>query len=198
MLRVATWTVIGMTAIGLGGCVGTPLSLLPSMQNLADAAEAVQATVPPDGPTGQPARLAGEEVPAPEGTGPAEALERGFQDLLQGMRRHVLPPHVLPWAADRRVAGQWIAESDWTLLRERTSIAMERAVDGDHRSWTNAETGLSGMVRPMRTYQRADGVTCRDFRLTLAGPADISSTNGMACRHADGTWSLLTTDMGTG
>ncbi|MEQ9811179.1 MAG: DVU3141 family protein [Azospirillaceae bacterium] len=47
-----------------------------------------------------------------------------------------------------------------------------------------------------RTYRAADGRFCRAYRQSVASPAGVMASTGIACREADGTWRLFDTGAG--
>ena len=68
--------------------------------------------------------------------------------------------------------------------------ALEVNVSGTALDWTNPDTGTSGSVVPVRTYQDANGSYCREYQQNLANTAsvDAQTTFGLACRADDGQW----------
>ena len=70
--------------------------------------------------------------------------------------------------------------------------ALETHRTGSTSQWTNPDTGHSGTVTPVETYQRADGVYCRDFEQTISVEGETELAQGTACRQDDGTWQVLT------
>ena len=70
--------------------------------------------------------------------------------------------------------------------------ALETQRTGSTSQWVNPDTGHSGSVTPVETYQRADGVYCRDFEQSISVDGETEIAQGTACRQGDGTWQVIT------
>ena len=70
--------------------------------------------------------------------------------------------------------------------------ALETHRTGSTSQWVNPDSGHSGTVTPVETYQRADGVYCRDFEQTITVDGETELAGGTACRQSDGTWQVIT------
>lgn len=71
-----------------------------------------------------------------------------------------------------------------------TNQALERAPDGQVVRWKNPDTGYLYAVTPYKTYKRADGRYCRDYKAEVIG----NKTNRYketACRNEKGVWQKL-------
>lgn len=62
---------------------------------------------------------------------------------------------------------------------------------GTTSSWVNPDSGHGGSVTPVQTYQRNDGVYCRDFEQTITVDGETELAGGTACRQPDGTWQIV-------
>ena len=62
---------------------------------------------------------------------------------------------------------------------------------GTTSEWVNPDSGHSGSVTPVQTYQRSDGVYCRDFEQTITVDGETELAGGTACRQPDGTWQIV-------
>ncbi len=69
--------------------------------------------------------------------------------------------------------------------------SFETQRSGTTSQWANPDSGHAGSVTPTRTYQRTDGVYCRDFEQTITVDGDTELAGGTACRQADGTWQIV-------
>jgi len=69
--------------------------------------------------------------------------------------------------------------------------ALETQASGYTSEWMNPDTGHSGTVTPVETYERADGVYCRNFEQTITVDGSTELANGTACRQIDGTWQII-------
>lgn len=74
---------------------------------------------------------------------------------------------------------------DQQIIDVTVQHALEFKPLGEAASWTNPNTGNAGTVTPVRTYQDANGQTCREFQQTLGQGAP---TVASACRDASGVW----------
>lgn len=68
--------------------------------------------------------------------------------------------------------------------------ALETHRTGSTSEWVNPDSGHSGTVTPIQTYQRSDGVYCRDFEQTITVDGETELAGGTACRQPDGTWQV--------
>ena len=62
---------------------------------------------------------------------------------------------------------------------------------GTTSSWQNPDSGAAGTVTPTKTYQRNDGVYCRDFDQTITVDGQTELAGGTACRQPDGSWRIV-------
>ena len=69
--------------------------------------------------------------------------------------------------------------------------ALETQRTGSSSQWVNPDSGHSGTVTPVQTYQRSDGVYCREFEQTITVDGDTELAGGTACRQADGSWEIV-------
>lgn len=67
--------------------------------------------------------------------------------------------------------------------------AIELGRPGSRVTWTNATTGVSYVLTPVRDVKR-DGRTCREYDLTLDRGGRSEQSRGTACRTGDGTWQI--------
>jgi surface antigen len=82
-------------------------------------------------------------------------------------------------AADRAKAG--VAASQ----------ALESIPTGQSVAWRNPDSGNSGVVTPMRTYQTATGQYCREYTQTITVGGERQQSYGTACRQPDGSWKIV-------
>jgi len=92
------------------------------------------------------------------------------------------------------IAAKRLEQSDFVLYRQATNRGLASANDGSELNWSNPETGHSGLFRPVRTYNVADGRTCRSYRSTIALSDDIQYGTGTACQKPDGSWQIVSDD----
>lgn len=69
-------------------------------------------------------------------------------------------------------------DRDWEMMQETTRTALDNAPDGETVSWSNSDSGASGTIRPLETYDM-DGMRCRRTELSNSAgdyPATANST----------------------
>ena len=69
--------------------------------------------------------------------------------------------------------------------------ALETQRSGVPSTWQNPDSGHTGSITPVRTYQQADGTYCRDFDQTITIDGRVEQATGTACRQPDGTWRIV-------
>ena len=69
--------------------------------------------------------------------------------------------------------------------------AFETQPAGTTSSWQNPDSGATGTITPVSTYQRSDGVYCRDYEQTVTIDGRYETATGTACRQPDGTWQIV-------
>lgn len=82
-------------------------------------------------------------------------------------------------AADRRQADR------------ATHAALESKPSGTTTSWHNPDSGNSGKVTPVRTYQAQSGNYCREFEHEVTISGETQTAFGKACRQPDGNWQIV-------
>jgi surface antigen len=81
-------------------------------------------------------------------------------------------------AADRREAQQAAQQ------------ALEKEPSGKAVAWHNPDSGHSGSVTPVRTYQKSSGQYCREYQQTVDIGGQKHQAYGTACRQPDGSWKI--------
>ena len=74
---------------------------------------------------------------------------------------------------------------------DTTQNAMEKQPTGQASTWVNPDSGHSGTITPVKTYQTNEGTNCRDFNQTLNVDGQVEEMQGTACRQPDGTWKIV-------
>jgi surface antigen len=82
-------------------------------------------------------------------------------------------------AADRREAQQ------------TTQQALEKTPSGTAVAWHNPDSGHSGTVTPVRTFQKSSGQYCREYQQTVSIGGEEQQAYGTACRQPDGSWKIV-------
>ena len=87
--------------------------------------------------------------------------------------------------------GKSLDRVDQMHAAQTTQSALETNKAGTASTWTNPDTGHSGTVTPVRTYQTPEGQNCREFQQTVTIGGKTESAYGTACRQADGSWKIV-------
>jgi surface antigen len=82
-------------------------------------------------------------------------------------------------AADRREAQQ------------TTQRALEKTPSGTAVAWHNPDSGHSGTVTPVRTFQKSGGQYCREYQQSVSIGGEEHQAYGTACRQPDGSWKIV-------
>ena len=82
-------------------------------------------------------------------------------------------------AADRREANR------------ATYAALESKSTGTTTGWQNPDSGNSGAVTPIRTYQARGGEYCREYEQKVTVSGETQTAYGTACRQPDGNWQVV-------
>jgi len=86
-------------------------------------------------------------------------------------------------------AGNMLDQRDKRLAAEAQQRALESAPTGRPVAWTNPDSGHSGTVTPVRTYQ-SGGTYCREFQNDVTIDGKKENAYGTACRQPDGSWKV--------
>ncbi|MCW8964205.1 MAG: RT0821/Lpp0805 family surface protein [Gammaproteobacteria bacterium] len=69
--------------------------------------------------------------------------------------------------------------------------ALEYQPAGRPSSWKNPDSGHSGSITPVKTWQRDNGQYCRDYTQSIVVDGKVEEANGTACRGDDGSWQIV-------
>ncbi len=67
--------------------------------------------------------------------------------------------------------------------------ALETQTSGTKVTWNNPDSGNSGSITPLKTYETAAG-PCREFTQEVTIGGQTETAYGTACRQADGSWKI--------
>lgn len=70
--------------------------------------------------------------------------------------------------------------------------ALEKSPSGTAVAWHNPDSGHSGTVKPVRTFQKSSGQYCREYQQTISIGGKEHQAYGTACRQPDGNWKIET------
>ena len=87
--------------------------------------------------------------------------------------------------------GKSLDKADRLYAQQTAQTALETNRTGQISSWRNPDNGHGGSITPTRTYQTAQGGSCREYQQTVTIGGKTETAYGRACRDADGTWRLL-------
>lgn len=92
--------------------------------------------------------------------------------------------------------GGLLSDPEQEAMTDTVQHSLEYDKTNQASEWVNPDTGRSGAVTPMRTYQNAEGQPCREFTTTIIIGGEEEQGYGTACRQPDGSWELVS-DEGT-
>lgn len=87
--------------------------------------------------------------------------------------------------------GRSLDRADRLEMEQATQRSLESAPSGQVTTWRNPDTGHSGTVEPVRTYETSQGAYCREFQQTISVGGKVEKAYGTACRQPDGTWKIV-------
>jgi len=86
------------------------------------------------------------------------------------------------------VLGNNLDNQDRRLMKQASNRALETSKTGTSTTWRNPDSGRSGSITPVRTFERADGRFCREYQQTIIIDGKEERGFGKACRQQDGSW----------
>lgn len=87
--------------------------------------------------------------------------------------------------------GSQLDNNDRQTAALTTQKALEQVPSGQTTSWQNPDSGHSGTVTPVRTFQQPSGQYCREFEQTVTIGGQRQKSYGTACRQPDGSWQIV-------
>jgi surface antigen len=87
-------------------------------------------------------------------------------------------------------AGKSLDRADEVYASRAEADALEYAPAGSATPWRNPDTGSTGTVTPVRTYETA-GTYCREFQHKAKIGGETQQVYGTACRTDDGQWQVV-------
>jgi surface antigen len=88
--------------------------------------------------------------------------------------------------------GDRLDAADREKAHAAASQALESVPSGQNVAWRNPDSGNSGVVTPVRTYQISNGQYCREYTQTINIGGEKHQSYGTACRQPDGSWKIVT------
>jgi surface antigen len=87
--------------------------------------------------------------------------------------------------------GNRMDAADRAQASSAATQALESAPAGKSVAWRNPDSGNTGVVTPVRTYQTSSGQYCREYTQTITIGGEKHQSYGTACREPDGGWKIV-------
>jgi surface antigen len=87
--------------------------------------------------------------------------------------------------------GSVLDDRDKRTATNTTQQALESKPSGTTSTWRSPDTGNSGSVTPIRTYEASNGQYCREYEQSVTIGGKPQKSHGTACRQPDGSWQLV-------
>ena len=87
--------------------------------------------------------------------------------------------------------GRSLDRADRLAMQQNAQYALENTRTNVTTTWHNPDSGNSGSLTPVETYQASSGRYCREYiqKVWIAGKEQ--QAYGTACRQPDGTWKIV-------
>lgn len=86
--------------------------------------------------------------------------------------------------------GQALDDIDRMKMSQASQSALEYGKSNSSTGWNNPDSGNSGSITPVRTYQQR-GQYCREYQEKIVVGGRSQSAYGTACRQPDGQWKVV-------
>ncbi len=87
--------------------------------------------------------------------------------------------------------GRSLDRADQLAMERNAQQALEYNRTQQPSTWRNPDTGNSGAITPVKTFQTAQGQYCREYIQTVTIAGQEQQAYGTACRQPDGTWLIV-------
>jgi surface antigen len=87
--------------------------------------------------------------------------------------------------------GDRLDAADRQRANAAAAQALESVPSGQSVAWRNPDSGNTGAVTPVRTYQTPSGQYCREYTQTITIGGERHQSYGTACREPDGSWRIV-------
>ena len=87
--------------------------------------------------------------------------------------------------------GDRLDAADREKAHTAAAQALEAVPSGHSVAWQNPDSGNTGTVTPVKTYQTATGQYCREYTQTITIGGERHKSYGTACRESDGSWRIV-------
>jgi hypothetical protein len=96
--------------------------------------------------------------------------------------------------AARSQEGELLEGPEQEAMTDTVQHALEFNPTRQASEWVNPDTGRSGAVVPVRTFENAQGQPCREFITSIVIGGREEQGYGTACRQPDGSWQIVADD----
>jgi len=86
--------------------------------------------------------------------------------------------------------GRSLDRADRIAMGQNAQYSLEYAPSNTTTTWNNPDSGNSGTLTPVRTYQEPSGQYCREYLQTVVIGGQQQDAYGTACRQPDGSWEI--------
>jgi surface antigen len=87
--------------------------------------------------------------------------------------------------------GRSLDRADQIAMQRNAQVALETNRTNQGSTWVNPDTGHSGTLTPVQTYQNPEGQYCREYVQTVNVGGQSQQAYGTACRQPDGSWMIV-------
>lgn len=87
--------------------------------------------------------------------------------------------------------GKSLDRADRLAMEQTTQNTLENKPVGTTSTWSNPDSGHSGTVTPVKTFETTSGQYCREYSQTVNIGGKVEEAYGTACRQPDGTWKVV-------
>lgn len=87
--------------------------------------------------------------------------------------------------------GRSLDKADQMYMERNAQYALESTRTQQPTTWRNPDSGNSGSITPVETYQTAQGQYCREYYQSVNIGGQIQQAYGTACRQPDGKWLIV-------
>lgn len=83
----------------------------------------------------------------------------------------------------------FMSDQDVEIANATLDRALESTTSGSRVTWSNAASGHSGAIRPIRTeFLPTKKIYCREYEESLTIGRETETYRDRACRNQDGKW----------
>ncbi len=86
--------------------------------------------------------------------------------------------------------GRSLDRADRIAMGQNAQYSLEYTPSHETTRWQNPDSGNSGSMTPLKTYQRPSGQYCREYQQTIYVGGQQQQAYGTACRQPDGSWEI--------